>query len=413
VVNAETDRLEQESKISRHDGGCFYCGSQGQFTVEHVVCAGLGGDDRAWVLKDCVCGTCNTDIFSKLETKFLRGSPVALARLFLQPWTRDKTSVPSVQPKASYVAEPTTGVLLEAELGAGGSSVILPQLVIVDAQQAAVTGPDAASVAAFLLDLQKALSDEVTLIEKTKQGFEFIYETTPLSWKDGGYAVGESGTTSHAPKAGIWIEPLIRPVTAQDGAPLLPRIFRRPAGQLVCRVDVAEHAGLFLTVLRNAPELMDASKVGSAGTTEGKPGFHQRYNMDMAAYDRVLTKIGLNLVAKLLGLDLIRKPAFDAAVDYARNGVGGISKLSPACLLPLTNMLGSALPDRHVLTLLSVPRPNGGHALVFMARFYGGLADAVLLAEFEAPISGLEKPILLLVDYVHNKIERPTLEDAV
>ena len=97
---------------------------------------------------------------------------------------------------------------------------------------------------------------------------------------------------------------------------------------------------------------------------------------------------------------MIRKPAFDAAVDYARNGVGGISKLSPAHLVPLTNMLGPALPDRHVLTLLSVPRPNSGHALVFMARFYGGLAEAVLLAEFEAPISGLEKPILLLVDYV-------------
>jgi hypothetical protein len=59
-----------------------------------------------------------------------------------------------------------------------------------------------------------------------------------------------------------------------------------------------------------------------------------------------------------------------------------------------------------------VPRPNGGHALVFMARFYGGLADAVLLAEFEAPIPSLEKPILILVDYVNQKIERPTLEDA-
>ena len=110
--------------------------------------------------------------------------------------------------------------------------------------------------------------------------------------------------TSRAPKAGIWIEPLIRPVTAQDGAPLLPRIFRRLAGQLICRVNVAEHAGLFLTVLRNAPKLMDASKVGSVGTTEGKPGFHQRYNMDMAAYDRALTKIGLNCrEAAWTGLD--------------------------------------------------------------------------------------------------------------
>ena len=107
--------MEQGNKNSRHDGGCFYCGSLGPFSDEHAVCAGLGGDDRAWLLKECVCAVCNTDIFSKLETKFLRTSPVALARLFLQPWTRDKTSVPSVQPKTSYVAEPTTGILLEAE----------------------------------------------------------------------------------------------------------------------------------------------------------------------------------------------------------------------------------------------------------------------------------------------------------
>jgi hypothetical protein len=46
---------------------------------------------------------------------------------------------------------------------------------------------------------------------------------------------------------------------------LLPRIFRRPAGQLVCRADATEHAAFFLTVLRNAPELLDASKVGATG----------------------------------------------------------------------------------------------------------------------------------------------------
>ena len=84
----------------RHDSGCIYCGSQGPFTDEHVVCAGLGGDDNEWLLTDCVCDVCNTEIFSKLETKFLRASPVAIARLFLQPRTRNqsgKTGAPSVQ----------------------------------------------------------------------------------------------------------------------------------------------------------------------------------------------------------------------------------------------------------------------------------------------------------------------------
>jgi hypothetical protein len=130
--------LGQVKKNPRHEGGCFYCGSPGPFSDELAVCAGMGGDDSAWILSDCVCRVCNTDIFSKLETKFLRSSPAALARLFLQPRTRNrgsKTGSPSVQPKASYIPDPATGILVEAVLDPGGNSEVLPQLIIVDAQQ--------------------------------------------------------------------------------------------------------------------------------------------------------------------------------------------------------------------------------------------------------------------------------------
>jgi hypothetical protein len=65
--------MNQEGKNPRHEGGCIYCGSPGPFGDEHAVSAGLGGDDSAWLLNDCVCRVCNTDIFSKLETKFVTG----------------------------------------------------------------------------------------------------------------------------------------------------------------------------------------------------------------------------------------------------------------------------------------------------------------------------------------------------
>src|SRR4051812_41233774 len=93
---------------------CIYCGGAGPFTDEHVVSAGLGGDDKAWLLKDCVCSTCNTKVFSPLETKFLKASGAALARLFLQPHTRDKNKPPTVQPKAAYHHDTNSDVLLEA-----------------------------------------------------------------------------------------------------------------------------------------------------------------------------------------------------------------------------------------------------------------------------------------------------------
>lgn len=83
---------------------CIYCSSLGPFTDEHVVPAGLGGDDRDWLLKGVVCAVCNTKVFSPLETKVMRSSPLAMARLFLQSRSRDrgaKTAAPSIQRRSA------------------------------------------------------------------------------------------------------------------------------------------------------------------------------------------------------------------------------------------------------------------------------------------------------------------------
>lgn len=87
-------------------------------------------------------------------------------------------------------------------------------------------------------------------------------------------------------------------------------------------------------------------------------------------------------------------------------------KLPSETSAQLTDMLGAAIPDRHNLALLSVPRPDGGHGLAFLVRLYGGPAEVFLLAEFEEPIPELRRPIVLLVDYVHHRIERPTIAEC-
>src|ERR1700730_4237211 len=107
--------------------------------------------------------------------------------------------------------------------------------------------------------------------------------------------------------------------------------------------------------------------------------------------------------------------AFLAAVvrkKLGRAGNGAIYKLPPEASAEFTEMLGAPLPDQHNLGLLSVPRPNGGCGLAFMARLYGGPAEVFLLAEFEEPIPELRRPIVLLVDYVNHKIERPTIQES-
>jgi hypothetical protein len=61
---------------------------------------------------------------------------------------------------------------------------------------------------------------------------------------------------------------------------------------------------------------------------------------------------------------------------------------------------------------MPIPRPDGGYALAFLARLYEGPAEVFLLAEFDGPIPGLSRPIVLLVDYVNHKIEQPTIEES-
>lgn len=58
---------------------CIYCDGAGPFSDEHVVCAGLGGDDKRFLLVNVVCARCNTDVFSPLELEALRSSPLAIA----------------------------------------------------------------------------------------------------------------------------------------------------------------------------------------------------------------------------------------------------------------------------------------------------------------------------------------------
>jgi hypothetical protein len=133
--------------------------------------------------------------------------------------------------------------------------------------------------------------------------------------------------------------------------------------------------------------------------------------MDMAAYDRVLTKTGINLCAKLFGPDFVRTSAFTQVRDYARTGKGGVYKHPPETFAQFSNLLGPPLRERHVLALLTRPAPGKHHALVFMARLYGGRLEVFRLAEFDAPIPGLDKPIIIHVDYVRNQIHRLSLED--
>ena len=397
----------------RHDSGCIYCGSPGPFTDEHVVSAGLGGDDSGWLLKGLVCGVCNTDVFSRLETKFLRSSGAAMARLFLQEKGRgrgSKASTPSIDADLTYFHEPSTGMLLVARLVSGGQPITLPQIIARYQEgqaETAVTGGDHQSVGRFLTMLDDLLhDDQIPLVEKYRDRGTTWYSSTPLTWNGRIYTAGGSKRTTVVPKRCIWFEERIRPATVDPKAILPSSVFRRPEGQIVCRVPALAGAVALLSFLRLNPQVRKQDVATGESQSVERPDIHLRYAPDPKADRRVLAKIGINLSAFILGPETVRDRAFDDAVDYARTGRGSIADARTMLdVLPA----GSSL-DRHVLALLPSKTAAKRHAVLFHSQLYGGPVECLQLAEFEEPPPGLSEAVIVLVDYQTHRIDRSTKE---
>jgi hypothetical protein len=388
---------------------CIYCTSSGPFTDEHVISTGIGGDDLTWLLKDCVCGACNTGVFSKLETKVLKSSPIALARLFLQSRTRDKTAAPSIQPKASYFEDHRSKLLLEQDLGAGGAVTVLPQVLLVPPNVLAVAGPDLAEISSFMASCQ-ALPDRLLIVEKVRDGFEVRFDNLEVAWRDDAYV--EVGRTSGAkpPKSDIvWFETAIRPATAPADYLLPPRLFKRQGGQIVCRAHDVAHVGTILGIIRsNASIPADTVPTGTNAT----PDVHLHLVVDLEAHDRFLAKTGINLCAHLLGADVVRDPAFDRVRDYARTGAGKIYMVPPDQITAITNSFGPPPPGHHVLILMpSEGKHDPTRCIVLLARLYGGPINAVRLAEFAGAVPKLSEPIVVVVNYDKHQIRRMSLQE--
>ncbi|MEA3063901.1 MAG: hypothetical protein QOJ27_329 [Sphingomonadales bacterium] len=390
---------------------CIYCPSTGPFTDEHVVPAGLGGDDKDWLLKDVVCGVCNTTIFSPLETKVMRSSPLAIARLFLQSRSRNrggKTTAPSIQAPVSYFDDAETGLLLEQELRGRGQPTVFPQVIVVPPNQVTVTATDVPS-ANQLVDELGSLPDLLTICVKERDGPEVRFHLSPLTWQNNRYSVGEAAGQAKAPRDVIWLEPLELPAT-NPAATLTPRVFRRTNGPLVCRAGSVDDAARLLTFIRtNHSDLIVPA--GTPATSTVTPGIHFRQLMDAAAYDRVLTKIGINLCAHLFGPDAVRTAAFDAARDYARTGDGGVRRWPIEVAKASTDRF-PRLPNHHLMVVTVNPpsAEQAGHVAVLM-QFYGGPIEALIVAEGDTGIPDCPDPIFVVVDYEANVISKFSMEE--
>jgi hypothetical protein len=365
---------------------CIYCPRSGPFTDEHVISAGLGGDDSRWLLKNCVCGHCNTNVFSKIEAKVLRASPIAIARLFLQSRTRDG-GTPSIQTQVSFFEEEQSKLLLEQELRAGGQPVVLQQLLFVPPSELVLVGVDIEAAKAFMRTLTAALSDDFLLVEKVREGNEARYYLTRLVWQDDFYvATSREGANKPPATEVIWFEPAVRPVTTAEDFTLPPRVYQRTTGQVVCRSNERDDATLLLTIFRmNLATLAIPDRFPLQATRA--PRIHLGLSADfLKPHDRFLVKTGINLCAYLFGADFVRDPAFDRARRYTRTGDGAVYKVPDERAAAFQHVFGPPFEHHHVLMLW--PGPGKAHekaCAVLLSRFYGGPIESTRLAEFDGP----------------------------
>lgn len=386
----------------RRTEGCLYCGSLGLYSDEHVVPAGMGGDAPSWLLVDCVCRTCNTEIFSPLEAELLRRSPVALARLFSQDGTRDRDTPPTFHARTTLVHDSVSNLLLAAEPGERGAFHVLPQILcFTDAEGTKVssTAQTHDALSQFLKKVSVILRDEVSLV--AKQGPR-SFQVSQLHWENDGYVPSPPTRVSKPPRDCVWLEPLDRPATADQGT-VLPRcLYQKPQGQVVCRAAGADEACKVLLLVRH--HFQDFLGSMNAPVAQGnQPTVHIGMATNMKKADQALVKTGLNILAFCVSSLVMRDEAFDEAVKFVLEGEPG----SGGSGLVDGNVLGPALPGRHVLVL----QQEGDGSVCFFAKLYGGSIQVFELGKLGFRPSALSDPIVLHVDYNAHLIQRMTLED--
>lgn len=379
---------------------CIYCDKARPFTDEHVFPAGLGGDDKSYLLKGLVCGVCNTKTFSPLETQLMRNSPYALARLYQQATGRGKGGK-ALPPEFAHdrcdLVDPVSGHVSEAEMGPGGVPTTLGQLQILG-DELSLGGTDGLQIAEFLAGLPALLADTARIISKISST---EFEVTEFTWDGSNYE--QAGTSSlPKPPAGIWLDSLI----GSQGKPIgKPRLYKRSKGQYVLRLIEPADAAVFLSGARRQLPMLQARVIPDASSIS-QPGLLVGMKMDPQAIFRAMVKIGVNLACHEYGEQVVRSPSFDRIREIVLTGKEGVPVND---IPPIREIFQHDKRPVHV-AMLYPQMTDRGMVLLFLLRLYGGAMQIFLLSE-DATLPAGSTPVVFVVHYREHRIERHPLEN--
>lgn len=390
---------------------CVYCKSNGPFSDEHLIPAGLGGDDRRFLLKDLVCADCNTRVFSPLEAAFLRSSPVAIARMFMQPTGRRrgaKRSTPKVDAQLKSMVPPD-GPPVEVELGLRGSPVTLSQIIFLSDSECNVTGVDNETVARFLEKARALLAEAVLLVEKrAAEDRSVCFDIKRFVWSTDHYVLESQMVSPVAPKVCVWQASLNG--TDHNGSVEHARFFERREGQIVLRHSklAPDHA---LTFFRKAAWQVDLT----AATVREiqNPLVHVGgMSVDIHIASRVVAKIGINLLTFIAGDSYVSQPQFDSIKQTVLSGQPRLPIMTTDATEGFAPMFAGVPEGLHAFMVCSANLPDGTFSIMVIAQLYGSGIEVARLGEhLTRPLA--ESPVFFTVDYAEHVIERHTLRDFV
>lgn len=365
---------------------CVYCGGPGPFTDEHMFPAGLGGDDKNFLLRDLVCGVCNTEVFSPLESEFLRRSPVALARLAFQEAGRNrgaKTRAPQMHTDVTEIYDPNSPLIFEAELLPKVSGArILPQILFHDLPNVGLTASSESEIRIFLESLSKAFAGtSVLVIYKDTSQDDPIYVETSYLWDGSNY---EKSSESHlerpskASKNAVWLAFRRSDPNPSANHKWSPRLFQRPDGHLSLRIESEQPIEEFLAATRI---ILPSFASQTLPETEQFSGYTARVGMltKVGADIRILAKIGMNFALFVYGDDYLRNPAFDGVKKFILSGEEGEVGLLPLEVSDKAIDLSLLPKGMHFMALMPKEDDLLGRFLMLVFKLYGGPVQVMTL----------------------------------
>ncbi len=273
--------------------------------------------------------------------------------------------------------------------------MMLPQIQIMGGE-VKVVGSDSTLITEFLAELATLLGNTVKVIVKIPTTEGVWFEATEYAWD--GHDYQEKCKARHRkPPIGIWLDSLEK---SEEQATGWPRVYKRHRGQIVLRVLDSADVTLFLSGTKRTLPTLAATALPEVRLVE-KPAIRVSMRAEPQKIFRAMAKIGVNFACHEYGDQIVRSSAFDMIRGCIMHGGEGVP------LLDMAQMQAIFSNDKRPLHVAMLfPQPIGGaHALAVLMRLYGGGIQAFLLSEaVSLPLKS--EPVVFLVHYLENKIER-------